>query len=362
MGDECRVFQTARNSSYQEESVLTLDDSFEGGIQRQSSRPRTEHWTVQGAIEAALCQLRPLNSEPTLVLASRTDTGVHAVESAAHVDLRPANPVLQFQPEQLATSLNTILGRHKHDILIRDVLQVPEWFHARHLARWRSYRYRLAVLKPTAFQEQRITSLRQWLPLSELNRCHIVPPLDVDRAHEAMELLSGEHDFRSFKNVGRTPEEDERETVRNVSEFRLRPAAPLDSDDPLYENLDLWEFHIRARSFLYRQVRRMVTTVLHVALSQPGDPDPLELVRHLLENPSKESWPGGLRVAPACGLYLTRVHYDAAHLDVTAEMPEEVAEMYRARDEKRLEELDSSDDDDEDEAAASQGAAANACT
>ncbi|KAH9377759.1 hypothetical protein HPB48_012174 [Haemaphysalis longicornis] len=220
MGDECRVFQTARNSSYQEESVLTLDDSFEGGIQRQSSRPRTEHWTVQGAIEAALCQLRPLNSEPTLVLASRTDTGVHAVESAAHVDLRPANPVLQFQPEHLATSLNTILGRHKHDILIYKIQHNALFLYRE--TRWRSYRYRLAVLKPTAFRGQRITSLRQWLPLSELNRCHIVPPLDVDRAHEAMELLSGEHDFRSFKNVGRTPEEDERETVRNVSEFRLK--------------------------------------------------------------------------------------------------------------------------------------------
>lgn len=334
------------------------------GMQRQSSRPCTEHWTVQGAIEAALGQLRPLNSEPVLVLASRTDTGVHAVESAAHVDFRPANPLLQFQPEHLATSLNHILGRHKHDILIRDVLQVPDWFHARYLARWRSYRYRLAVLKSTAFGEQRMSSLRRWLPLSELNRCHIVPPLDVDRAHEAMELLSGQHDFRSFKNVGRTPEEDERDTVREVTDFRLRPATPVDSDDPLYENFDLWEFHITSKSFLYRQVRRMVSMVLHVALSQPGDANPLELVRHLLENPSKDSWPGGVRVAPACGLYLTHVHYDAAHLDVTAEMPEEVAEMYRARDDKRFEELDSSndDDDDEEEEAASQGAAASACT
>lgn len=333
------------------------------GIQRQSSRPRTEHWTVQGAIEAALCQLHPLNGNPTLVLASRTDTGVHAVESAAHVDLRPANPLQQFHPEQVSTRLNIILGRNKHDILIRDVLQVPDWFHARHLARWRSYRYRLAVLKPTTFREQCNSSLRQWLPLSELNRCHIVPPLDVDRAHEAMELLSGEHDFRSFKNAGRTPEEEERDTVRDVTEFRLRPAAPVDSDDPLYENLDLWEFHIKAKSFLYRQVRRMVSMVLHAALSEPGEPDPLELVRHLLENPSKDSWPGRVGVAPACGLYLTRVHYDAAHLDVGAEMPEDVAQMYRARDDEALEEPDSSEDNDDDEAAASQGAAAaSACT
>ncbi|KAH6932485.1 hypothetical protein HPB50_006299 [Hyalomma asiaticum] len=80
-------------------------------------------------------------------------------------------------------------------------------------------------------------------------------PLDMERVHEAMELLSGEHDFRSFKGVSRSTAEEERSTVREVTDFRLRPAAPLDSDDPLYENVQLWEFHIRSKSFLYRQVR-----------------------------------------------------------------------------------------------------------
>ncbi|KAH8042706.1 hypothetical protein HPB51_025538 [Rhipicephalus microplus] len=119
---------------------------------------------------------------------------------------------------------------------------------------WRSYRYRVAVVKALQSDEPiRVGGIRAWLPLAELNRCHIVPPLDFDLVHEAMELLSGEHDFRSFKGVSHTPEENERSTVRDVTDFRLRPAAPLDCDDPLYEKVQLWEFHIRSKSFLYRQ-------------------------------------------------------------------------------------------------------------
>ncbi|XP_054929073.2 tRNA pseudouridine synthase-like 1 isoform X2 [Dermacentor andersoni] len=323
------------------------------GIQRQSTRPHTEHFTVQGAIEAALSQLGCLG-DPVLVLASRTDTGVHASDSAAHVDLRPANPNQCFQPQHLAVGLNTVLTRHKHDIIIRDVLQVPSWFHARHLAQWRSYRYRVAVVKASALLDKeplRLGGIRARLPLAELNRCHVVPPLNVDRVHEAMELLSGEHDFRSFKGVSRTPEEEERSTVREVTEFRLRPAAPIDSDDPLYENIDLWEFHIRSRSFLYRQVRRMVSMALHAGLPDKLGDDPLSVVRCLLEKPSKNSWPGSITVVPACGLYLMRVQYDPAHLDTNAEMPEEVAEMYEAKKKAPLQE--DGDEEDVEQATAS---------
>ena len=53
---------------------------------------------------------------------------------------------------------------------------VPESFHARFCVQWRSYLYRLAIVKP----EVRITfpevqSFEEFLPISLLNRCHIVP-------------------------------------------------------------------------------------------------------------------------------------------------------------------------------------------
>ncbi|KAH6932489.1 hypothetical protein HPB50_006303 [Hyalomma asiaticum] len=57
------------------------------------------------------------------------------------------------------------------------------------------------------------------------------------------------------------------------------------------------------------QVRRMVSVALHAGLSGP---DGLLVVRRLLENPSKDSWPGNVSVVPACGLYLMRVQYNPA--------------------------------------------------
>ncbi|CAN7985764.1 unnamed protein product [Ixodes hexagonus] len=311
------------------------------GMQRQSSRPREEHWTVQGAIEGALCKLRPL-SEPVLVLASRTDTGVHASLSAGHVDLVPANTAQSYRPQLIASVLNGHFARGGHDIVVREVVPVPSWFHARYLAKSRSYVYRVAVLRPHVL-EQGVSgsTMRHFLPLNEINSCYAVPPLDFSRVHEAMELLSGEHDFRTFKNVGRTKPEDDCNTVRNVSEFTLRPSQPASGlADAFYNNVDLWEFHIKSRSFLYRQVRRMVSVVLHVG-THPGT---LSIVRSMLDNPHKDSWDNRVRIAPACGLYLTNVEYDPAHMDLDADPPEEVAAYY-----SRLRDFEALDDEDLDE-------------
>ncbi|XP_002412440.3 tRNA pseudouridine synthase-like 1 isoform X1 [Ixodes scapularis] len=312
------------------------------GMQRQSSRPCLENWTVQGAIEGALRNLRPL-SEPVLILASRTDTGVHASLSAGHVDLVPANTAQRYQPLQIFGVLNRHFARRDHDIVVREVLPVPSWFHARYLAKSRSYVYRVAVLRPHVLEQSTVlgTTIRHLLPLNEINSCCAVPPLDFSRVHEAMELLSGEHDFRTFKNVGRTKAEDEVNTVRNVLDFTLRPSQPASAvADPLYDNVDLWEFHIKSRSFLYRQVRRMVSVVLHVGMH----PESLPLVRHMLENPHKDSWDNKVRIAPACGLYLTNIEYDPAHMDLDADPPEEVVSYL-----SKLRDFELVDDEDSDE-------------
>ncbi|KAK8767686.1 hypothetical protein V5799_005535 [Amblyomma americanum] len=78
--------------------------------------------------------------------------------------------------EAILEALN-IMSTSNNLLHVRDVLQVPEWFHARHLAQWRSYRYRVAVLKESALVKhatRRGESIRAFLPLAELNRCHVV--------------------------------------------------------------------------------------------------------------------------------------------------------------------------------------------
>jgi tRNA pseudouridine38-40 synthase len=61
----------------------------------------------------------------------------------------------------------------------------------------------------------------------------------------------------------------------------------------------------RAPSFLYHQVRLMVGTLVAVGV---GDMTPAD-VKALLEKKDVSQAP---TMAPACGLYLARVHYDGS--------------------------------------------------
>jgi tRNA pseudouridine38-40 synthase len=61
----------------------------------------------------------------------------------------------------------------------------------------------------------------------------------------------------------------------------------------------------RAPSFLYHQVRLMVGTLVAVGV---GDMTPAD-VKALLDKKDVKQAP---TMAPACGLYLTRVHYDGS--------------------------------------------------
>jgi len=89
------------------------------GFQTQSPRAPShtksawDFWigrrTVQGAIEEAILKLRPRN-DPILLGSSRTDAGVHALETSATVDLkRRVNNINEseyYRPKQITDALN----------------------------------------------------------------------------------------------------------------------------------------------------------------------------------------------------------------------------------------------------------------
>lgn len=311
------------------------------GMQRQSPRPNTELFTVQGAIENALHRLNPL-SEPAIVLASRTDKGVHAAVNTAHTDLIPRNPAQSFHPDFITSVANHFLAKAKHDIIIRKTELVPHWFHSRHLAQARSYLYRIAVLKQhLALESISRSSYRMYLPIAELNQCFVVPQLDFARVHQAMELMSGTHDFRTFKNVSRVLEQELRPTVKDITTFELRPSGRLSQFlDPNYENVDMWEFYIRSKSFLYRQVRRMVSAVMYAGTH----PDGISSIQRMLENPHKDSWDRKVNIVPPCGLFLTSIEYDRQHFNLDAEPPEIITYYDKFRNGEESDECDESED------------------
>lgn len=74
-----------------------------------------------------------------------------------------------------------------------------------------------------------------------------------------------------------------------------------------HQNYDYFDVRISGRSFLNRQVRRIVAVILGVAQHRLT----IREVYEMLTIPSKHSWPSKIGVLPPQGLYLCQIDYDS---------------------------------------------------
>ena len=150
--------------------------------------------TVQGEIEGAIRRvLRVPPDDPDdpirLVVAGRTDTGVHASHQVCHVDI-DASTLSRAKGRMQVSSVAALEHRLQHivpgDITIRSVTAAPEGFDARFSALERMYVYRIADRG------------REIDP--RLRGCvlHIDEELDIDVMNQAAAMMIGLHDFGSF--------------------------------------------------------------------------------------------------------------------------------------------------------------------
>jgi tRNA pseudouridine38-40 synthase len=153
--------------------------------------------TVQGVFEPALATVLRLATPPSVIIAGRTDAGVHARGQVAHVDV-PSSVIMhessiagasdtpfvhdhgQFG-DVLARRLNGVLGL---DVRVRSVSMAPEGFHARFAALSRRYSYRVA--DHWFFPPRRYDTLTH------------PRPLDLEAMNAAGAKLLGLHDFAAF--------------------------------------------------------------------------------------------------------------------------------------------------------------------
>lgn len=225
-------------------------------------QPKRE--TIQGKLEDVL---NHLSDKPVEIIgAGRTDGGVHARGMVANVFLDVA-----LTPDQLQDYMNRYLP---DDIVIREVREASDRFHARYNAIGKTYCYTCfdGRTKPL-FDRKYVWTLDK--------------ELDIAKMQQAANYLIGKHDFCSFcKNP-----QKKKSTVRIVDQIEIVRRGD-------YVTLS---FH--GNGFLRNMVRILTGTLVDVGLGkiEPGR------VREILEEKNRLL---ASETAPAQGLCLMEVDYN----------------------------------------------------
>ena len=221
--------------------------------------------SVQDALERAILGFS--GERLRLQAAGRTDTGVHATGQVIHFDLAK-----DWRPEVVRDAMNAHLVPDPISILSAE--RAEDRFHARFSATGRRYLYRILDRRSPAA----LLRARAWW---------VKTPLDASAMHAAAQALVGTHDFTTFRDT------------------HCQSRSPVKTLDRIEAARVGEEVHVAfaARSFLHRQVRSIVGSLVEVGV---GRWSAARLAAALAAADRSVCGP----VAPAHGLYLTGVSYD----------------------------------------------------
>ena len=231
------------------------------GWQRQDGQP-----TVQQALEEAAAGL---DGAPVLVQgAGRTDRGVHATGQVAHFDLTKPRPI-----RKIADALNFHL--RPEPVAVLHAEEVADDWSARFNATLRAYRYV-------------IINRRADLTVDKGLAWRVPYQLDAGAMDRAAKALLGQHDFSTF---------------RDAECQAKHPIRTLDKIDVARYGEGL-EVTVEAKSFLHRQVRSIVGSLIEVGRGARAE----DWMAQILDARDRAACGP---VAPADGLFLERVEYGA---------------------------------------------------
>jgi tRNA pseudouridine38-40 synthase len=314
-------------------------------------------YSVEGRIRLALRDL--LGGDVTkfdkIQISSRTDRGVHAIKNTCHIDIdinanlsveevrNGLNYYLKQQNDHYSNKSENPFNTTMNDVRILSVLDAPrtmpnfevmnklhygtlpfsvvkhqqqqsdelndekimQW-NARFSAIQRKYLYRM-------IHSSRHTSMDVEGIAFESDQAWIVSdshPLDIESMKEAASILTGTHDFSSFRNKGcqRLSPIVKLENIHIESHpYRLAtnlgvPHSHVDSHNDNNYFCNLISIVFQGNAFVYRQVRNITGCLLHVGRSKLSPSD----VKSLLEEKDRTKAP---RMAPAHGLFLLDVKH-----------------------------------------------------
>lgn len=239
--------------------TIAYDGTLYSGWQIQ---PNGE--SIQGHLERALKVY--LKEKIRIVGAGRTDAGVHALAQVAHFSHDG-----EIDPARFSRAINSLLP---FDIRIKEILEVPDSFHACSGAVSKIYHYHLWL-------EEALD------PFHRLYRHKPKKRISLPLLSKAASSFLGSHDFTTFTNLGG----HQRDALRTL--YRV--------DIVLQEGGVRIEFE--GDGFGYKMVRNIVGTLLAVA----GGKMELQKIPLLFEAKDRRAAPAG---APPQGLFLVKINYE----------------------------------------------------
>lgn len=238
--------------------IFAYDGSKFSGMQSQKDKD-----SIQESLENAI--LKVTGKPSRLVVAGRTDAGVHAYGQVANF-LTASN----IPPKAYAYKLRLYLSDR---IEIIESEEVGLNFHARFSAKSKTYRY---LIYNDSFMHPSLKDIY----------CHVSYKLDIEKMKEGAKYLVGEHDFRAFSKY----EDKKLNTVRRLDRVDISKEGKVIT------------IEFEATSFLYNQVRIMVGSLVDVAR---GHRHP-SYIKEIID--SKDRLKAGITYSPT-GLYLMEIAY-----------------------------------------------------
>ena len=223
--------------------------------------------TIQGELQRLLSII--LNQDIPLTGSGRTDAGVHALGQTANFHAHTA-----MAAGDIKRGINRMM---KGPIVIRNIKQVSDDFHARFHAKAKTYHYHI-LNRPEPCAVGRNFS---W---------HISRPLDIHAMNRCCRLITGTHDFKSFEGAG-SPRSH---TVRQIYKAVVEPLKPGQTNRLV--------FKIKGNGFLRFMVRNIVGSLVEAGLLKLS----AQGYQAILDARDRRIAPA---TAPAKGLFLMKVDY-----------------------------------------------------
>lgn len=221
--------------------------------------------TVEGTLRAAFGKI--FNKEVSVLAASRTDAGVHALGNVVRLESD-----IDVEPFKLMYALNNILPP---DIVVKEATHAHE-FHPFYNLVSKKYYYHIVVKRPLPF-----ISRYAWF---------VSLPIDYTKLQAVLSLYVGTYNFSQFTSA----DEIREDKVRTIDAVSLVESNVFPGSQAIV---------IEGKTFLHTMVRRMVGTAVYVATQSHAS---VEIVEKMLKEQLKTDY---TFKAPAQGLMLHNIEY-----------------------------------------------------